>query len=117
MTFFSSLFGSKTQNSDTITLLDPMDFYNAINTDKVQLVDVRTANEFAGGQIAYAQNIDFFKQEAFKTQFQKLDPSKPVYIYCRSGNRSGKAARQLIQMGFEKVFDLEGGITRYHRMF
>ena len=42
-----------------------------------------------------------------------MDKDKPVYLYCRSGARSQKAARKLIDMGFEKVYDLKGGFMRW----
>jgi rhodanese-related sulfurtransferase len=42
--------------------------------------------------------------------FDKLDKTQPVYIYCRSGNRSAKSAIRLQEMGFEKIYDLEGWI-------
>ena len=45
----------------------------------------------------------------------KLDKSKELYIYCRSGNRSGKAAKKLGKMGFAKVYDLEGGIINWNK--
>jgi rhodanese-related sulfurtransferase len=44
-----------------------------------------------------------------ETAFKKLNPSKPVYLYCRSGNRSGKAANLLAKMGFTEIYDLKGG--------
>ena len=43
----------------------------------------------------------------------KLDKNKPVYMYCRTGSRSRTAARKLLAMGFEKVFDLKGGYMHW----
>lgn len=45
--------------------------------------------------------------------FKKLDPSKAVYLYCRSGNRSGKAAKLLVSLGFNEVYDLRGGYASW----
>jgi rhodanese-related sulfurtransferase len=45
--------------------------------------------------------------------FDKLDKTQPVYIYCRSGNRSAKSAIRLQEMGFEKIYDLEGWFMAY----
>jgi rhodanese-related sulfurtransferase len=75
----------------------------------VVLIDVRTPEEYAEGAIKGSVNIDFFNQQAFIKQISSLDKNKPVYLYCRSGNRSMKAARQLVSSGFEKVYDLAGG--------
>ena len=44
----------------------------------------------------------------------KLDKNKELYIYCKSGNRSGKAARKLKELGFTKVYDLRGGISNWN---
>jgi rhodanese-related sulfurtransferase len=38
-----------------------------------------------------------------------LDKEIPIYLYCRSGGRSNKAARQLISLGFKEIYDLQGG--------
>ena len=68
----------------------------------VQLVDVRTAKEFNDGAIKNALNIDFFQQEIFNEEFGKLNKEQPVYLYCRSGNRSHQAALKLEAMGFKR---------------
>lgn len=112
MSFLSSLFGSNTQ-SDRVKLLSVDEFNQAIAASKVQLVDVRTRQEYKQGYIAHAINNDFFGGSAFLTQFEKWDKSQPIYLYCRSGNRSNKAAHQLAQMGFETIYDLQGGYMKW----
>ena len=109
MTFLSSLFGAKAQQTDAIKILNSTEYQSAITTKNVQLVDVRTANEFKQGSICKALNIDFFKKEDFNINFEKLDKEQPVYLFCRSGARSQKAAAKLIAMGFTKIYDLKGG--------
>lgn len=113
MSFFSFLFGGNTQQTDTITVLDKADFKKAISK-KVQLVDVRTPKEYADGYIKDAVNIDFFNQNAFENEFNKLKKDEPIYIYCRSGNRSQKAARKLDSLGFKKIYDLRGGYMNWN---
>jgi rhodanese-related sulfurtransferase len=49
----------------------------------------------------------------FKQQVNVLDKEKPVYVYCRSGKRSARAAEILKEMGFTKVYDLQGGIMEW----
>ena len=78
----------------------------------VQLIDVRTPEEYTEGFINNAKNINFFYDD-FLSQMSVLDTDKPVYLYCKSGGRSGKAAIQLKEAGFAKVYDLEGGITAW----
>jgi|TARA_R100000935_G_C2761126_1_gene133671 rhodanese-related sulfurtransferase len=109
MTLFSSIFGANAQQNDTIKILNPSDFKVAIKSKDVQLVDVRTADEFKAGAIESALNIDFFQQENFTEEFEKLDKEQPVYLYCRSGSRSQQAAGKLKAMGFTKIYDLQGG--------
>ncbi len=113
MNFFSSLFGGSALNSDKFEVLDKNAFKAAIRQKKVQLVDVRTPREYKGGHIGKAVNIDLFQGGSFKQAFEKFDKNKPVYLYCRSGSRSKKAAQKILDMGFEKVYDLQGGYMRW----
>lgn len=109
MTFLSSLFGATAQNSENIKVLSTTEFKEAISNKKVQLVDVRTASEFQSGHIKGALHIDYFDSRNFNKAFEKLDKEKPVYLYCRSGNRSNKASKKLETMGFTEIYDLHGG--------
>lgn len=111
MAFFSFLFGAKAQNTN-IKVLTPQEFKKQITTHAVQLIDVRTANEFKSGHIKNAKNLDFFST-SFSTQMQKLNKEKPIYLYCRSGGRSNKAANQLAKMGFVEIYDLKGGFLNW----
>lgn len=81
-------------------------------TSGKQVLDVRTPEEFQSGHIKGAVNINFYDED-FKQQLNKLDKGKPVFVYCRSGKRSGKTAAMLNELGFKAVYDLEGGITAW----
>ena len=109
MTLFSTLFGARAKETANVTVLTAVEFKSAIHGNNIQLVDVRTAREFRSGHIKKALNVDFFVQSKFRDTFEKMNKSKPLYIYCRSGNRSQKAARMLSQMGFQEIYDLKGG--------
>jgi len=113
MSIFGTLFGTNKEKLDKIKILDQAEFSAAIADKKVQLVDVRTPNEYVGGHIKNAMNIDFFNSGNFEKSFEKMSKDRPVYLYCRSGARSQKAAQKLIGMGFEKVVDLRGGYMRW----
>lgn len=113
LTLISSLVACNAQQDDSIKILSATEFNEAVKNNEVQLVDVRTPQEFKEGEIEDALNIDFLQNDSFATQFEKLDKDEPVYIYCRSGNRSGKAAKQLKKMGFKEIYDLEGGYMSY----
>jgi rhodanese-related sulfurtransferase len=54
-----------------------------------------------------------FKAADFRAQVKNLKKRKPIAVYCKSGNRSGQAFAILQEMGFRKIYDLEGGITAW----
>ncbi len=102
---------SKTNlQSGEIALVTPDEFKEK-SIDKT-IVDVRTPEEFKEDHIKDARNIDF-KSENFLEQISKLDKSKQIFIYCRSGKRSASAATAMSKTGFETVYDLKGGIISW----
>lgn len=96
------------QTSAHVEVLEPEEYKIRISEDPKQFIDIRTPEEFLDGHIEGAENIDFLA-DGFLFKMQKFDREEPVYIYCRSGNRSSKAAAQLSDMGFSKIIDLKGG--------
>ena len=76
------------------------------------ILDVRKPNEVAQGIIKNAKKIDFYDKN-FKAELNKLDKSKPVLIYCRSGRRSGIAMSTMRELGFSEVYNLQGGIIEW----
>jgi rhodanese-related sulfurtransferase len=75
-----------------------------------RLVDVRTPGEFASGHITGAINIPV---QQLDTRMSELQPKETaVVVYCRSGHRSGNAARMLKSAGFKAVHDL-GPMSRW----
>lgn len=77
------------------------------------ILDVRTEDEFNGGMIKNAINIDIYKGQGFVYQVDELDKSKNYYVYCRSGARSEQACNLMNQMGFENAYNLLGGIMEW----
>ena len=108
------LFISCENNKGEFQLLEYQSYKSHIENNSVQLFDVRTPEEYDLGHIKGAVNIDFKNEEIFYRSFEKLDKSKPVYLYCRSGNRSKKSADILIELGFSKVYDLNGGFIEWN---
>ncbi len=93
--------------------LDPISFESKMNATPDNIVlDVRTQDEYAEGHLSKAVLIDFWGDD-FKTGINKLDKSKPVFVYCKSGGRSADAADALIQAGFKQVYNLDGGIMAW----
>lgn len=91
--------------------VDADEFAREIAKPKVQLVDVRTADEYADGHIQNAVNIDVLSSD-FAKKFSKLDKKHTVALYCRSGRRSKNAAAQAVKMGY-KVVELDGGVLSW----
>ena len=110
----ASAFSAKAQEFEGVVLLSPTDFKNQIENTEIQLIDVRTPEEFKENHIENALNIDFYSED-FENEFNKLDKKKPVYLYCRSGYRSNQSALKLAQLGFIEIYDLEGGILNYNK--
>ncbi|MEH7885540.1 rhodanese-like domain-containing protein [Bacillus sp. JJ1609] len=77
---------------------------------KAQLIDVREPNEFSGGHILGARNIPLTQM---KTRLKEIRPDKPVYLYCQSGSRSGRAAQMLYKKGYKDLHHLEGGFKKW----
>ena len=99
----------------TIEVVAPKAMYEILLKDpSAQLVDVRTKDEFAVSHLKDAQNICVTDND-FKQKVAFLDRSKPVYVYCKKGGRSAQASKILKQMGFTKIFDLQGGITNWEQ--
>lgn len=92
--------------------MDVVRFAKYLSNDSVQLVDVRTPEEFEEGHIAGARNINVFDSDFVDEAEKALDKSRPVAVYCRSGKRSADAARELTENGFN-VTNLEGGILAW----
>jgi len=92
-----------------ITYINAREFKKKIEGNNTQLIDVRTPREFTDEHLNGAININYYKKALFHKEMAKLDKSKPVYVYCRSGVRSSKSAKILKKAGF-KVYDLKGGI-------
>ena len=88
-------------------------FKSKIDGKNVQLIDVRTPKEYKNGHISKAKNINIFDND-FLQQATSLNKTKPVYVYCRSGVRSMKAANKLKGAGF-KVYNLNGGIKGWQK--
>ncbi|MBT8377025.1 MAG: rhodanese-like domain-containing protein [Bacteroidia bacterium] len=104
------------QSKDTNTLITADEMLDILQIEDAQLVDVRTPEEFNKAHIKDAQNIDY-NSPTFDEDISKIDKTKPVIVYCKSGNRSAKCSKKLQKAGFTKVYDLQGGISKwkYHK--
>jgi rhodanese-related sulfurtransferase len=91
--------------------ISTLDFKSKVESKQVQLVDVRTPDEYNEAHLENATLIDYKNAEFLQNVNAKLDKSKPVYVYCHSGGRSARASKILEEAGFTKVYDMKGGIS------
>jgi len=82
------------------------------NKDHIVL-DVRTPDEIAEGKIGDAIELDYFAP-SFDSDLGKLDKGRKYLVYCKAGGRSSKTAQTMVDMGFQHVYNLEGGYTSWY---
>ncbi len=78
------------------------------------VIDVRTPKEFAAGTLPEALNIDV-KSSSFKDEIAGLDKEANYLLHCRSGKRSMKAAQIMIDSGFLKITNMDGGYLQWQK--
>jgi phage shock protein E len=95
-------------NAESRVDIHPVEFLQRRTPDD-PVLDVRTAQEFEMERLEGARNLDIL-EDRFLERLEELDldPDEPVYLYCRSGNRSGHAARILRQHGYRRAFNVGG---------
>jgi len=102
------------QTSKNVENIPAEAFAKKINeTPNAQILDVRTPEEYASEHIDNAVNVNWLADD-FVANTGKFDKSKPVFVYCKSGARSAKAAAKLEELGFKKIYQLEGGILKWN---
>ncbi len=98
---------------DSIPTLAPAQFEQRMKADSTAvLIDVRTATEYSEGHLPGARNIDFLEPQSFARGIAALDSAHTYYVYCRSGNRSHKAAMRMARRGL-RVVDMAGGFRAW----
>ena len=95
-------------NSTSFSSVEVEEFAKVITTPHVQLVDVRTPEEFSEGNIPSSINIDIKNDNFMERATAELKKAHPVAVYCRSGRRSKIAAQQLHDAGYI-VIELNSG--------
>ena len=107
---------SPNQETQIIENITPPEAFTLIqdnqNNPDFVILDVRTPEEFADGHIENAINLDYYS-ETFRDELNKLDEGKKYLIYCRSGNRSGKALNIMQELNFREVYNMSGGILEW----
>ena len=84
------------------------------DTNTTVVLDVRTKEEFDKGHIPGSKMIDFTGDD-FEQQVAKLDKNKTYLVHCASGGRSARATKKMEQLGFSKLYNLEGGMGAWEK--
>lgn len=83
---------------------------NKINEKNVQCIDVRTPGEYKANHRPQFKNIPLFD---LANKIDKLDKEKDIVVICQSGMRSTRAAKILKKQGFQKIYNVKGGMNAW----
>ena len=83
--------------------------YENINLIEYKIIDVRSKNEYSENHLTGSVNIPL---SDIKQKIEKIVPNKDrkILLYCQSGLRSKKAIRILEKLGYNNLYNLNGGI-------
>jgi len=99
----------KTMYKKTVPLLSVQEL--AKNKDKYILLDAREMAEY---EVSHIENAVFVGYDDFKAKrVSEIDKKQPVLVYCSVGYRSERIGEKLQKMGFEEVYNLNGGIFEW----
>ncbi|WP_395046395.1 thioredoxin domain-containing protein [Flavobacterium sp.] len=103
----------KGQTSKAIQTIDVKAFSEKLQTtEKPQLLDVRTPEEYNIEHITNATNVNWNGSD-FVAKASNYDKTKPIFVYCKVGGRSGQAAEKLAELGFTTIYNLDGGMMKW----
>lgn len=105
--------GSSADNTPQVQNIDEAKFIEMSKDSNTVIIDVRTPGEVAEGYIPGATLFIDINGADFSTKIAALDTNKTYLVYCRSGARSSRAAEHMIDNGFKKVCNLNGGIMNW----
>lgn len=106
---------SSCNSNDNITSVSALEFDKEIKANSVQLLDVRTPQEYAEGHIDGAFNINIQSDDFQQRAEKELSKDSTILVYCRSGRRSMEAAEMLTKLGYNCVGS-DDGIASWRTM-
>jgi rhodanese-related sulfurtransferase len=111
--FVSFFFLFSCSSNAQINTISVDDFEKQISKKNVQLLDVRTVEEYQSGHLNNALQANWNNEAEFKYRVKSIDKNKPIYVYCLSGGRSNQAMKWLNENGYTTVYNLKGGINAW----
>jgi rhodanese-related sulfurtransferase len=111
MSFLSFLSCSNASKENNITVTE---FHELLPNEAIIVLDVRTPEEVSQGKItSNALEANFYDDTFINEVTSKITKDQTIYVYCRSGNRSGKTVVKLRELGYLKTYNVEGGIKAW----
>ncbi|WP_232819570.1 rhodanese-like domain-containing protein [Exiguobacterium sp. TNDT2] len=101
-----------TLNESEITKIDVETLQNRLENEEITLLDVREVEEYEGGHIGGAVNAPLSSLNETELPYPK---DEPIYVICRSGNRSAQAAQLLNERGYTEIYDVSGGMIAWEQ--
>jgi rhodanese-related sulfurtransferase len=96
----------------------PREAYDIITASETPgipvILDVRTPQEYSGGHLRDAININF-NSAGFKDEISQLDKEITYIVYCRTGLHSAAARMVMEDLGFKYVINMTGGISNWEK--
>lgn len=108
------LFFVSCNSQEEIKSISTIELKGLLEKEKIQLLDVRSSKEIKLGFIKTAIFANYYDDDFYEQATKQLDKNKPVYLYCKSGNRSGKSAKILQEKGYQ-VFNILGGFNQWKK--
>lgn len=97
-------------SSPSIKQISVKELYDLLEQDStINLVDVRTAAEYAAARVPHIKYRVDFQEIAASIDTLKFPKDEPIYLICRSGRRSLVAAKELLEFGYRRPINIEGG--------
>ncbi|WP_369047986.1 rhodanese-like domain-containing protein [Tenacibaculum sp. UWU-22] len=112
ISLFTAIMLTACNQAQEVKSISTSELKTLLTKQSIQLLDVRTPEEYNRGHIENAKQIDFYSPNFLTDAIKNIDKSKPVYIYCHSGGRSLKASEMLSKKGFKTV-NVEGGFSAW----
>lgn len=107
---------AQTVSSTKVEVLTLEQFRSKIEkSNDIQILDVRTPEEWAGGVVKNAKQINIYDANFMEKVQKEFSKDKPVVVYCQAGVRSREAAKKLKDSGYKTVYDFSGGYAAWKK--
>ncbi len=114
VTFLFFLYTDTAKAQEKINEIDATQLSVLMAEQSVVILDARTEQEYNGGHIPGAININYYDENAAEKMLE-LNKDTAVYVYCQAGGRARKACDFLMTSGFKKVYHLSGDIIGWEK--